>query len=211
MRSQSLGEGPSKKADDASAGSSCPDALEREAMCCKVLERRLGKAERNGPLADTATRENASSAQVLSERCDLAVTAARLAPPAYIRRRWGRGPAIQISAGVGSRGSRPSRATVRSMASRTPIGRLAGIPAPVPSVPPASRRNGAYGRFSETWAGSGDHSCAAHWKVYGGRAEDDCHFVSGVESSGATEYPSPIPPVASVAGCEARFGGPQRF
>ena len=39
-----------------------------EAMCRKVLERRLGKAERDGPLADTATRENAIAGQVLAER-----------------------------------------------------------------------------------------------------------------------------------------------
>jgi hypothetical protein len=60
-----------------------PDALEREAMCRKVLERRLGKAERNGPLADTATRKNAIAGQVLAERRELAITAARLHPPAY--------------------------------------------------------------------------------------------------------------------------------
>jgi hypothetical protein len=65
-----------------------PGALEREAMCRKVLERRLGKAERNGPLADTATRENAIAAQVLAKRCELAITAARLdRPPTSARSR----------------------------------------------------------------------------------------------------------------------------
>jgi hypothetical protein len=69
-----------------------PDALEREALCREALEWNLAKVERNGPLTDTATRENAIAGQVLAERRELAVIAARIDPPAYIRKELGERP-----------------------------------------------------------------------------------------------------------------------
>ncbi|MBW8060539.1 MAG: relaxase domain-containing protein [Solirubrobacterales bacterium] len=69
-----------------------PDALEREASCHEALERKRAVAERNGPLTDTATREDAIAGQVLAERRELAITAARIAPPAYITSELGERP-----------------------------------------------------------------------------------------------------------------------
>lgn len=67
-------------------------ALEREASCRDALARNIARAERNGPLTDTATRENTVAGQVLAERRELAVIAARLAPPAYITKELGERP-----------------------------------------------------------------------------------------------------------------------
>jgi hypothetical protein len=69
-----------------------PGVLEREANCRDALARDIARAERNGSLTDTATRENAVAGQVLAERRELAVMAASIAPPAYITKELGERP-----------------------------------------------------------------------------------------------------------------------
>jgi conjugative relaxase-like TrwC/TraI family protein len=69
-----------------------PDALDREAACREALEKSLARAERNGPLTEAATREDAIAGKVLAERRELAIIAARIAPPAYITKELGERP-----------------------------------------------------------------------------------------------------------------------
>lgn len=69
-----------------------PGALEREASAHEELQARLARARQLEPITDTASREKALVGQVLAERRELAMTAARLSPPLYITKELGERP-----------------------------------------------------------------------------------------------------------------------
>src|SRR3954452_7663618 len=73
------------------------------------MESRQSRTQR--ALTDTATRENAIAGQVLAERLD---------PPGYIRKELGERPRDPGKRRSWESGVRPSRATARSTASKTP-------------------------------------------------------------------------------------------
>jgi hypothetical protein len=112
-----------------------PDALEREAVCREALERTRARTDRNGPLTEVTTREDAIAGRILAERRELAIIAARIEPPPISARSWGRGPAIQRSGRPGRQASRPSRVTARSTASGTRTTPLVATATEVPNAP----------------------------------------------------------------------------
>jgi hypothetical protein len=69
-----------------------PHAREREANAREELQSRLARARQLEPVTGTASREKALASQVLAERRELAITAARLSPPAYITKELGKRP-----------------------------------------------------------------------------------------------------------------------
>jgi conjugative relaxase-like TrwC/TraI family protein len=69
-----------------------PRALEREAKSREELQARLTRARQLEPVTDTASRQKALAGQVLAERRELAITAARLSPPSYITKELGERP-----------------------------------------------------------------------------------------------------------------------
>jgi hypothetical protein len=70
-------------------------------------------------VGDAARRELAVADQVLAQRRELAIIAARISRPSTSWPSWGRGRAIRLSGRHGIAASRRSSATVRSTASRT--------------------------------------------------------------------------------------------
>ena len=69
-----------------------PGATEREVACRRALERLRAEEVRIGPLSGEARREASAIDQVLAERRVLALTAARLSVPDYIKRELGQLP-----------------------------------------------------------------------------------------------------------------------
>jgi hypothetical protein len=61
------------------------------------------RVERLEPLRDDARRESAAIRQVLSEREEQALTAARLSPPSYIVKELGERPREPVEAKAGIR------------------------------------------------------------------------------------------------------------
>lgn len=113
---------------------------------------RLEAEAREMPVAgQTARSELAVADQVLSQRRELAVIAARISPPAYVRSELG-GRAIRRSGRHGIAASPGSSATARSTASRTRTKPLAGRRNEGPSGHASRPQRDDCKRFSESWA-----------------------------------------------------------
>lgn len=69
-----------------------PVALEREANAREELRIREQARDRHGPSGDEARRERQIARQVLAERAEPAILAARLSPPEYVLRELGERP-----------------------------------------------------------------------------------------------------------------------
>jgi hypothetical protein len=81
-----------------------PGALEREASSREELEARLDRARQLEPVKDTVSREKALAGQVLAERRELAITAARIASPLYIVKELGERPGDPVKRKAWERG-----------------------------------------------------------------------------------------------------------
>jgi conjugative relaxase-like TrwC/TraI family protein len=83
-----------------------PTALEREANAREELWIREQARDRHGPPGDEARRERQIARQVLAERAEPAVLAARLAPPSYVVKELGERPRDPEKAKAWDRGVR---------------------------------------------------------------------------------------------------------
>jgi hypothetical protein len=83
-----------------------PAALEREANAREELRIREQARDRHGPPGDEARRERKIARQVLAERAEPSILAARLAPPSYVVKELGERPRDPEKAKAWDRGVR---------------------------------------------------------------------------------------------------------